>query len=58
MKTLICTILLFSIVQFAYAHSGRTDSVGCHKDTNTNIEHCHNEPKKGARLELFCQYQT
>lgn len=25
----------------AYAHSGRTDSQGCHVDSRTGIRHCH-----------------
>ncbi|MDH5232070.1 MAG: YHYH domain-containing protein [Gammaproteobacteria bacterium] len=39
------TILLFSLLVFAsatHAHSGRTDSNGCHKDSKTGTTHCHN----------------
>jgi hypothetical protein len=24
-----------------YAHSGRTDSAGCHTDSKTGVYHCH-----------------
>ena len=24
-----------------YAHSGRTDSTGCHNETKTGTRHCH-----------------
>lgn len=35
---------MFAIVILAgslYAHSGRTDSSGCHNDTRTGTYHCH-----------------
>jgi hypothetical protein len=41
MKILVfCSALLFSIVQLAHAHPGRTDSDGCHKNSKTGVEHC------------------
>ena len=30
------------IVPITHAHSGRTDSTGCHNDTKYNERHCHN----------------
>lgn len=36
--------LMFVIAILAgslYAHSGRTDSSGCHNDTRTGTYHCH-----------------
>ena len=32
----------FPLVQTAEAHSGRTDSSGCHVQRSTGIRHCHN----------------
>lgn len=36
-------ILMFTLTSVAYAHSGRTDSNGCHNDTKTNTVHCNHE---------------
>ncbi|WP_371747979.1 YHYH domain-containing protein [Hahella aquimaris] len=45
MKTLLITAFLFAFAGFAYAHSGGTDSNGCHHDHKKGGYHCHN--KKG-----------
>ncbi|AZZ92130.1 YHYH domain-containing protein [Hahella sp. KA22] len=46
MKTfVIIATLLFSFAGFANAHSGGTDSNGCHHDHKKGGYHCHN--KKG-----------
>lgn len=38
----IATLILLSVVSLnSFAHSGRTDSNGCHIDKNSNTEHCH-----------------
>ena len=38
----IVIIFVFSVYDFAYAHSGRTNSSGCHNVTATGGYHCHN----------------
>ncbi|MCW8176087.1 YHYH domain-containing protein [Verminephrobacter aporrectodeae] len=40
MKTII-TITLLLAAGFAQAHSGGTDSSGCHRDHKTGGYHCH-----------------
>lgn len=41
-KLLITLVALLSLGStVAYAHSGRTDSQGCHVDSKTGIRHCH-----------------
>ena len=40
MKKMI-TIALFMGASFAFAHSGGTDSNGCHHDRKTGSQHCH-----------------
>ena len=35
-------IFVFCIYDFAYSHSGRTNSAGCHRVTATGGYHCHN----------------
>ncbi|PHR90540.1 MAG: hypothetical protein COA78_35070 [Blastopirellula sp.] len=34
-----------------YAHSGRTNSAGCHTNSETGDYHCHNSPAPRASLE-------
>lgn len=35
-------IAMFALTSaVAYAHSGRTDKDGCHKDSKTGTRHCH-----------------
>jgi hypothetical protein len=42
MKKLLALTLLFSaFATFTVAHSGGTDSQGCHIDHKTGIRHCH-----------------
>ena len=38
---IILAILTFSVYRVAYAHSGRTNSSGCHNVTATGEYHCH-----------------
>jgi hypothetical protein len=40
MKYAIATIIAFTGV-FAFAHSGGTDSQGCHTNSRTGAYHCH-----------------
>lgn len=40
MKTIIAIALLFAS-SLALAHSGGTDSNGCHVDRKTGARHCH-----------------
>lgn len=40
MKTLIALMLAFA-ASLAFAHSGGTDSNGCHTQTSTGTYHCH-----------------
>ena len=37
----ILVILVFCVYDFAYSHSGRTNSAGCHRVTATGGYHCH-----------------
>jgi len=41
MKTCILALALVFSATFAYAHSGGTDSQGCHVDHKTGQRHCH-----------------
>lgn len=41
------TVFLLSFNQNLYAHSGGTDSYGCHTNHSTGVYHCHNP--KGYR---------
>jgi hypothetical protein len=40
-KFILAALLAFSTVSIAYAHSGGTDSTGCHRDHQTGGRHCH-----------------
>jgi len=40
-KILIVSLLASIITSFALAHSGGTNSSGCHLDHKTGIYHCH-----------------
>lgn len=40
MKTIIAIAIILA-AGFAQAHSGGTDSQGCHVDHKTGIRHCH-----------------
>lgn len=40
MKTVIAIIIAAASLT-AYAHSGGTDSQGCHVDHRTGLRHCH-----------------
>ena len=42
LKLLIAAFLVFAYVSLAHAHSGGTDSEGCHRQTSTDTVHCHN----------------
>ncbi|AUN97342.1 YHYH domain-containing protein [Bacteriovorax stolpii] len=55
MKKLNCffATLLFSATVFShnsFAHSGGTDSYGCHTNHSTGVYHCHN-PKKSDEIK-------
>jgi hypothetical protein len=41
MKKLLLAFVLASSFGLALAHSGGTDSRGCHHDTRTGAYHCH-----------------
>ena len=41
MKKIFMALLLTSIASFAFAHSGGTDSNGCHNDRKNGGYHCH-----------------
>jgi len=43
MKKVILILALMTVfaTSIAFAHSGRTDSTGCHTDHRTGIRHCH-----------------
>lgn len=41
MKTFALTILLLMFAGLAHAHSGGTNSQGCHTDHRTGNYHCH-----------------
>lgn len=41
MKKIILTLALAVIASTAYAHSGGTDSQGCHVEKKTGTRHCH-----------------
>ncbi len=41
MKKLIFVAALVMFASQAYAHGGRTDKNGCHRDTKSGTRHCH-----------------
>ena len=41
MKKILIGVMLVVLSSLALAHSGGTDSVGCHMDYRTGIWHCH-----------------
>lgn len=41
MKKALAVIALFSFSAVVLAHSGGTDSKGCHMDHKTGVYHCH-----------------
>ena len=41
MKKTFLVILGLGILASLFAHSGRTDSAGCHTDHKTGVYHCH-----------------
>ncbi len=41
MKKAFLVILSLGIVASLFAHSGGTDSAGCHMDHKTGVYHCH-----------------
>ncbi|MFW1952214.1 YHYH domain-containing protein [Acinetobacter beijerinckii] len=41
MKKLIAIVLLTTFTSVAFAHSGGTDSSGCHTNHKTGDRHCH-----------------
>lgn len=41
MKKTLITIALAALAGLAVAHSGGTDSLGCHHDRKTGTWHCH-----------------
>ncbi|MGL4827044.1 MAG: YHYH domain-containing protein [Vibrionaceae bacterium] len=40
-KILALFVISFVCVGTAFAHSGGTDSNGCHRDSKTGLRHCH-----------------
>ena len=41
-KIILVLAVTFSFVSGAFAHSGGTDSNGCHTNSKTGDYHCHN----------------
>jgi len=41
MKKTIIAALLAAVAGLAFAHSGGTNSAGCHTDRQTGVYHCH-----------------
>ena len=41
MKSIILLLIVLAAAPSVLAHSGRTDSSGCHVDHRTGIRHCH-----------------
>ncbi|WP_370654041.1 YHYH domain-containing protein [Methylophaga sp.] len=39
--TVLFIVLMTFGASLSYAHSGRTDKNGCHKDTKAGTYHCH-----------------
>jgi len=39
----------FLVHNFSFAHSGKTNSEGCHNDTKNKTYHCHNKKIKGKK---------
>lgn len=49
MKTLLILSLIITST-FAYGHSGRTDSSGCHNDRINGGYHCHNSDTSQSKV--------
>jgi hypothetical protein len=41
MKKVVFFLFALGFIATLFAHSGRTDSQGCHTDSRTGIYHCH-----------------
>lgn len=41
MKTILTTLLLTMFSTLSFAHSGGTNSAGCHNDRKNGTYHCH-----------------
>ncbi len=41
MKKIVFVLFALAIAAPVFAHSGGTDSMGCHVDRKTGIRHCH-----------------
>jgi uncharacterized protein YdeI (BOF family) len=41
MKKLMIVLVTMTFISTAFAHSGGTNSAGCHKDTKRGTYHCH-----------------
>ncbi len=53
-------IIIFSVNSSIYAHSGRTNSSGCHNDTKTGGYHCHGKSSgnSGGGSTSINRYET
>ena len=52
MKKLLGLLVLFFLINGnASAHSGGTNSEGCHNQKSNNTYHCHN-PKKNLKIQV------
>lgn len=51
----ILVIFVFCVYDFAYSHSGRTNSAGCHNVTATGGYHCHNSSGSSGRSGSYSQ---
>jgi hypothetical protein len=41
MKKICAALALLALIGTAFAHSGGTDSMGCHTNHKTGVYHCH-----------------
>lgn len=50
-KLILLIFVLLLIPLSVQAHSGRTDSFGCHTNRKTGEYHCHNKKVKSAKIQ-------
>ena len=49
LSVLLLAFLLLAGASTAYAHGGRTNAQGCHKDSKTGTSHCHGKKPKPSK---------
>lgn len=57
-KIIILLIFLLFIPLSVQAHSGRTDSYGCHTKRKTGEYHCHNKKIKSIKIQARIDART